>query len=202
VPDAPPTVVVPVKRFQDAKERLAPALTPEERELLARRLAEGVGRAAGGLEVVVCCDDPSVREWAEALGHSIAWTPGRDLNGAVSDAVAELSAAGIGLAVVAHADLPFPATLVDVARRARATDAVIVADRHGDGTNVLAVPTGAGWRFGYGAGSFTRHVAEAERLGLRAVLVDDAGLAWDVDSPADLDPPPGLGRPTWERSDA
>ncbi len=175
MPDAPPTVVVPVKRFADAKERLAPALSPDEREHLARRLAEGVTRAARDLDVVVCCDDPGVRDWAVALGHSIAWTPGRDLNGAVTDAVAELSAAGIELAVVAHADLAFPATLVDVARRARADDAVIVADRHGDGTNVLAVPTGAGWRFGYGAGSFRRHLAEAERLGLRLVVVDDDG---------------------------
>jgi 2-phospho-L-lactate guanylyltransferase len=202
VTGAPPTVVVPVKRFADAKERLSPALTSDEREVLARRLAEGVLGSARGLPVVVCCDDPAVREWAEGLGHAIAWTPGRDLNGAVSDAVTDLSATGTGLAVIAHADLPFPATIPDIARRARATDAVIVADRHGDGTNVLAIPTGAGWRFAYGPGSFARHVAEAERLGLGVVVVDDDALAWDVDRPADLEPPPELGRPTWERSDA
>jgi 2-phospho-L-lactate guanylyltransferase len=202
VSDAPPTVVVPVKRFADAKERLAPALTPDQRELLARRLAEGVVGAARGLDVVVCCDDSTVREWAESRGHSIAWTPGRDLNGSVSDAVAKLSARGNALALVAHADLPFPATLVDVAGRAGSGVAVIVADRHRDGTNVLAVPTGVGWRFGYGPGSFARHVAEARRLGLRAVIVDDDALAWDVDVPTDLDPPPALGRPTWDRSDA
>jgi 2-phospho-L-lactate guanylyltransferase len=200
VPDAPPTVVVPVKRFRDAKERLAPALTSDEREVLARRLAEGVVAAAGELDVVVCCDDPTVRDWATALGHSIAWTPGRDLNGSVSDAVAALSASGIGLAVIAHADLPFPGTIVDIARRAGTTDAVIVADRHRDGTNVLAVPTSIGWRFGYGPGSFARHVAEAERLSLRTLVVEDDALAWDVDVPTDLDPPPALGRPTWERS--
>ena len=39
----------------------------------------------------------------------------------------------------------------------------LVPDRRLDGTNVLAVPTEAGFRFAYGAGSFGRHRAEAQR---------------------------------------
>ena len=35
-------------------------------------------------------------------------------------------------------------------------------DRYGNGTNVLALPTDAGFQFSYGPGSFARHRAEAD----------------------------------------
>ena len=38
-------------------------------------------------------------------------------------------------------------------------------DRRDDGTNVACVPSGAGFRFSYGPGSFARHCDEAVRLG-------------------------------------
>jgi 2-phospho-L-lactate guanylyltransferase len=101
----------------------------------------------------------------------------------VADGVAALAADGVERAVVAHADLPLATRLAWVADFDGVT---LVPDRRLDGTNVLAVPTGAGFRFSYGAGSFGRHRAEAARLGLRARLVQDPRLAWDVDLPADL----------------
>jgi hypothetical protein len=61
---------------------------------------------------------------------------------------------------------------------------------------VLAVPTGAGFRFAYGPGSFARHRGEARACGLPARIVRDDRLAWDVDLPADLAWPtvdPGAG---------
>jgi 2-phospho-L-lactate guanylyltransferase len=61
-----------------------------------------------------------------------------------------------------------------------------VPDRHGDGSNVLAVPTGAGFSFSYGPGSFDAHRAEARRLELAFEVIDDPDLAWDVDGPDDL----------------
>ena len=67
----------------------------------------------------------------------------------------------------------------------------MVPDRHRDGTNVLSLPTGTGFRFSYGPGSFPRHDTEARRHGLVVVTLDDPDLAWDVDLPADL----GTGGP-------
>ena len=58
-----------------------------------------------------------------------------------------------------------------------------------DGTNVAVVPGGAGFRFRYGRGSFTRHCAEAARLGLGPSIVRSDRLAWDIDTAADLDLP-------------
>jgi len=82
-----------------------------------------------------------------------------------------------------HADLPLATRLAWVADFPGVT---LVPDRRLDGTNVLAVPTAAGFGFSYGAGSFGRHRAEAARLGLAARLVRDPHLAWDVDLPVDL----------------
>jgi 2-phospho-L-lactate guanylyltransferase len=52
---------------------------------------------------------------------------------------------------------------------------------------VLSVPVGVPFRFAYGPGSFRRHVAEAERLGLHVRVVRDPDLAFDVDVPDDLE---------------
>ena len=176
-------VVVPVKAFTSAKVRLAGALDPLERADLARRMGEVVLAAADPLPAVVVCDDDEVRAWAQRAGARVVWCPGRGLNGAVADGVAALRADGVAMAVVAHADLPLATRLDWVAEFPGVT---LVPDRRLDGTNVLAVPTEAGFRFAYGAGSFARHRAEAQARDLPARIVRDDRLAWDVDLPADL----------------
>ena len=181
-------VVVPVKAFTAAKLRLAGVLEPAERAALARRMAGVVVSAAAPLHVVVVCDDEAVRDWALDLGARVVWCPERGLNGAVADGVAHLAAEGVDRAIVAHADLPLATRLDWVADFPGVT---LVPDRRRDGTNVAAVPTGAGFAFHYGGGSFAAHRAEAARLGLPARLVSDPFLAWDVDLPGDLAWPTG-----------
>ncbi|MGH9229806.1 MAG: 2-phospho-L-lactate guanylyltransferase [Acidimicrobiales bacterium] len=183
-------VVVPVKAFSAAKVRLAGALDRIERAELARRMAEIVLAAAAPLPAIVVCDDDDVRAWAKAAGARVVWCPGRGLNGAVADGVATLHADGVSMAVVAHADLPLATRLDWVGAFPGVT---LVPDRRVDGTNVLAVPTDAGFRFSYGAGSFARHRAEARVRDLPARIVRDDRLAWDVDVPADLAWPTAIG---------
>jgi 2-phospho-L-lactate guanylyltransferase len=181
-------VVIPVKAFHAAKLRLAPALSPEARAVLAREMATRVVRAAGDLPVIVVCDDAAVHEWALEVGATVRWTPGLGLDGAVAAGVVAAAEDGAERVVVAHADLPLATALAHVV----GTDGVVlVPDRHRDGTNVLALPAGCGFRFAYGPGSFARHRAEAERLGLAVSVLADQVLGWDVDEPADLDLPGG-----------
>ena len=181
-------VVVPVKAFHAAKLRLAPALNPHDRAGLARHMATSVVLAAAPLPVVVVCDDDAVRAWALDLGAEVRWTPGLGLDGAVQAGVHWVSDAGYDRVVVSHADLPLATGLAHVAD---GSGAVIVPDRRADGTNVIALPAGCGFRFAYGAGSFRRHVSEAQRLGLDVEVVDDVDLSWDVDVPDDLLLPSG-----------
>lgn len=180
--------LLPVKAFSRAKARLAGVLDDAARAELARTMAEQVVAACSGLPVVVACDDPEVRSWAQALGVGVAWVPGTDLNGAVAAAMASMSYDRV---VVAHADLPRATSLGPVA--SVDDGVVLVPDRHDDGTNVLAVPRLAGFDFAYGPGSFERHLAEAERLGLAVTVLRPDDLTWDVDVPEDLvtTPPPG-----------
>ena len=176
-------VVVPVKAFRAAKLRLADVLDPTERQALARRLAEVVVAAAAPLTAVVVCDDDEVRDWAVGAGAQVVWCPDRGLNGAVADGVAALRDDGVATAIVAHADLPLARELAWIAGFPGVT---LIPDRRHDGSNVVAVPTAAGFEFAYGAGSFARHRAEAARLELPVRIVDDPALGWDVDLPADL----------------
>jgi 2-phospho-L-lactate guanylyltransferase len=176
-------VLVPVKAFRDAKGRLADALSPSERRELARSMAAAVVRAAHPLPVWVVCDDDDVAEWAAEVGAAVLWKPGRGLNGAVDEGVTDLAAAGVETVIVAHADLPHALSLAHLADRDGVT---LVPDRHEDGTNVAVVPARSGFVFAYGPGSFQRHTAEADRLGLALHVVREARLAWDVDRPDDL----------------
>ena len=183
-------VLVPVKSFAEAKVRLAPALDPTQRADLARRLGDIVLAAAHPLPVAVVCDDPGVAAWAEGRGARVIWTPQRGLNPAVSDGVTALTEVGFDRVIVAHADLPLAIGFAHLLEAG--PDIVLVPDRPHDGTNVLVVPAGVGFHFRYGPGSFALHQAEARRLGLGAVVVNDERLAWDLDNPPDLDLPESL----------
>lgn len=176
-------VLVPVKSFAQAKVRLAAAMPSAERAALAQSMAATVLAAAGPLPVSVVCDDEAVAAWATTLGASVIWAPGLGLNGAVAAGVTELAGEGADRVVVAHADLPLATDLTWVPDFDGVT---LVPDRRDDGTNVLCVPTGAGFSFAYGPGSFPRHEAEAARLGLPVRVVRDPNLGWDVDLPSDL----------------
>lgn len=190
---APVVVLVPVKAFAAAKTRLASSLDPSQRARLARTMATAVVAAAAPLPVTVVCDDAEVAGWALEQGASVEMTPGVGLNGAVTEAVERLRLRGVARVVVAHGDLPF-ARDFDLFIDAAPDEVVVAPDRRGRGTNVLSVPTGAGFRFAYGSGSLELHGAEAQRLGLRLRTLGIEELGWDVDEPEDLEVPEHLGR--------
>ena len=177
-------VLIPVKDFSVAKLRLAPALPPAGRARLARVMAERVIAAARYVPVAVVCDDTVVAAWARGLGALVVWAPERGLNHAVQDGVRQLAQYGVTHVTVAHADLPLADDLTWVGEWPGVT---LIPDRRHDGTTVIGVPTDGGFVFSYGPGSFGRHRAEAERLGLEYRVVDSPALSWDVDLPADLD---------------
>ncbi len=194
-------MLIPVKAFARAKSRLAASLDPAQRAQLARSMATAVVRAAAPLPVTVVCDDDEVAAWATSMGASVEMTPGVGLNGAVSEAVDRLRERGVERVVIAHGDLPFARSFDRFVQGAHDEcpphppgGVVIVPDRRRSGTNVLSVPTDAGFRFAYGTGSLELHLAEAARLGLATQVWSFDDLGWDVDEPEDLDAPEHLGR--------
>ena len=146
-------------------------------------MATIVVAAAAPLPVTVVCDDDDVDAWARSVGADVVRVDGPGLNRAVEAGMEALAADGVAMVIVAHADLP-RATRLD--HCAGFDGITLVPDRHHDGTPVAVVPTGTGFRFAYGPGSFAAHVAEAERLGLAWRSLLDPDLAWDVDGPDDV----------------
>jgi len=177
-------VLIPVKAFDGAKARLAPVLDKAARANLARSMAETVIAAASPLPVTVVCDCDEVDAWARSMGADVVRVTRPGLTEAVEAGVDALGRAGVSTVVVAHGDLPLA---TDLSHCADFTGVTLVPDRHHDGTPVAVVPTGAGFRFAYGPGSYAAHVAETERLGLPWRSLPDPQLGWDVDEPADLD---------------
>jgi 2-phospho-L-lactate guanylyltransferase len=175
--------LIPVKAFARAKFRLSSVMDQHERAALARRMAEVVVRASFPLPVAVVCDDQEVAEWAQSLGARVLPEPGLGLNGAVNAGVAQLEADGFERLVVAHGDLPLATELAWVADFDGIT---LVPDRREDGTNVIGLPAGCGFRFAYGPGSFARHLEESRRIGVDVRVVRHPELGWDVDLPTDL----------------
>jgi 2-phospho-L-lactate guanylyltransferase len=179
-------VLIPIKAFHRAKQRLEPRLGATDRERLARWTAERVLAAGDGLPVYVVCDDMAVATFARERGATVVREEHQGLNGAVADAVRRLAATGHDHVIVAHGDLPRPQPLAPLARAATVT---LVPDLRHDGTNVLALPTDPPLPFSYGAGSFRRHLAAAEASGAAVRVLHDRYLALDIDFPTDLDHP-------------
>ncbi|MFC3227795.1 2-phospho-L-lactate guanylyltransferase [Marinibaculum pumilum] len=180
--------LVPVKRLDRAKSRLAPRLSPAGRQALQRAMLAqvlSVLRRASGLDgIAVVTADPAVAAIAARFGARQLPERREGLNPALSDGAHALRAAGAGFVAVVPADLPeldaadISAALAEV-RRSHAT--LVVPDAAGSGTNGLVFPADRPPRFAFGAGSCRHHLAQPGTC--RHPL---ASLARDVDLPRDL----------------
>lgn len=174
------TAIVPVKPVGERKTRLAGSLSPEQRERLSGALLAHV------LAVLDTTPEVSVvamlsREPPTDAGR--VWVPDgeRGLNNELEVAVEKL---GGGPMLIVHADLPL-LCVEDVAALLEAAepDGAIAPDRHGKGTNALALPDARGFPFAFGLDSLAAH---RRSLGPRGLIVERAGLALDIDEDADL----------------
>ncbi len=178
-------VVIPIKAFEQAKDRLSGVLSTDQRVLLARTTALGVLQSVRGASVFVVCDNPEVSQWATSHGATVVSQSSAGLNAAVQEGI--IAAREYERVMIVHSDLPLPSRLRELLGSSVTSDTVtIVPDRHRDGTNVLIIPSSAGFKCHYGAKSFTAHMAEATKLGLPLQVVFDNELALDIDTPDDL----------------
>jgi len=178
-------VVIPVKAFEQAKDRLSSVLSAEQRILLARATALGVLESVRGASVFVVCDNPEVSQWATSNGATVVYQSQPGLNVAAHEGIS--AAHEYERVMIVHSDLPLPSRLRELLSSTVASNTVtIVPDRHRDGTNVLIIPSGVGFTCHYGAKSFEAHTAEATKRGLPLHIVEDDELALDIDTPDDL----------------
>lgn len=184
-------IIVPHRGLAAAKTRLAPVLDDAERESLARRLLEQVLRVAREAcgDVVVITPSEALEPLVSAAGARLVVQRGMGLNEGLEQARREAIAEGVTTLVILHGDLPNLVTddVAALVEEIPGTPGVTIApDRAGTGTNGLALrpPDAIGLRFG--VGSLAAHVADAEAAGVPLAEVHRPGLAFDLDTPADL----------------
>lgn len=185
---------MPHRGLEAAKTRLATSLSPDERIFLASQLLQRVLKVAREVsdDVVVISPSRPLREIVEPSGSRLVIQRGMGLNEGLEQARFDALADAIETFVVLHGDLPnLQATDIETllgALPAGGSPGVAIApDRAGTGTNGLVLRPPGVIGFCFGKGSFAKHVAQVEAAGVPLVAVNRAGLAFDLDTPQDLE---------------
>jgi len=199
------TVLLPVKDFKDAKQRLTPALTAEQRANLARSMLSDVLDALSDAHeptrIVVYTASESVCRLVRPFGFEILVE--HQVSGhsaAVNTVLPRLSAASERVLIIAS-DLPYLRSAdVDDALTADCPGIGIMPSRDGTGTNGILVTPPLSIVLDYGHGSFKRHFNSVVDSGATPVVIESAGIAFDIDTPEDLNlfaEDPRLDSETW-----
>lgn len=186
--------VVPCKRLEFAKRRLAPVLSAAERRRLVMAMLSdvlaAVTGAAGVTGVLVAGGDPAIADLARAFGARCLADRGREgLSSALAAASRILSGEGVEGVVVVPGDLPL-LTAVEMSRVVATLGgppAVTLAPARRDlGTNLVASRPAGAIPYLFGRDSFRRHLAAARGRGIEPLVLRAPEFGLDIDRPADL----------------
>ena len=176
-------MLIPLKRLDDAKSRLADVLSPEERATLMLDLLHASIAAVEEADVgpvTVVSAEPVEIDVPRFDDRGLAW------NDALAAAMRELVTEPI--AAVVSADLP-RVTAEDIRALVEATPdrGMAIARALDGGTNAVSMrPAGAVTTHFGDPQSAAVHAQATAAAGLAARIIDLPGLAFDVDTPADL----------------
>jgi 2-phospho-L-lactate guanylyltransferase len=185
--------IVPVKRFDRAKTRLADTLSPADRTALAKAMLGDVldqlARTEGidGVLVVTC--DAEAGVIASSFGANVLADPVETgVNDAVLLGIRKLDVPGKSGVVVVPGDLPFltAGELRVIVAALTHTPVVLAPAARDGGTNILALSPPGVMAPAFGRDSLARHVAAAKAIGLRPAILTLEGASHDIDVAADL----------------
>jgi 2-phospho-L-lactate guanylyltransferase len=188
--------VLPIKRFEGAKQRLSPALSPGTRRALAMAMASDVLTALRRAKRIDATVVVTADRDAEALAHgydaqAIGDPPDPGHSAAALAGVRWAVDRGAAHVLMVPCDCPAVAPdeldRLVVLAAVRGPEVVIVPDRHGTGTNGLLLTPPRAMEPSFGEGSRRRHERAAADAGASARLEQPRGLLLDVDTPEDLD---------------
>jgi 2-phospho-L-lactate guanylyltransferase len=187
------TAVLPVKRFADAKQRLAPGIGSTHRAELAAAMLEDVLEAidaARSIErTIVFTSEPRAVELSRPSGAELIADPDQGgHSGAALAGIARAQQLGAERVVLLPIDCPLlaPRELERLLTGMPDRYVAIVPDRHGTGTNALALAPPDAIEPSFGEGSCARHVAAAREAGIPFGVEELPSLALDLDTPADV----------------
>jgi len=187
------TAVLPVKRFAAAKQRLAAGLDETRRRALVAAMIEDVletiSKTRSIERTIVVTGDPVAQELAARAGVEVVPDPSDAGHVEAAQAgIAHAQAAGAGCVVLLPGDCPLldPRELDRLLTGLPDSYVAIVPDRHGTGTNALALRPPDAIVPAFGEGSCARHVAAAREAGVPFAVEELPSLALDLDTPADV----------------
>ena len=183
-----------MKSPREAKTRLAPVLSEDERARLVAHMLDGVLTALGGSErlagVLVITPDPEIAEQAVRHGASVLEESRSGLNTAIRQACEHLRRRDAGAMLVIPGDLPLLSTdSIDrlIAEAPATPRSVVVApDASRIGTNALLCSPPGLVDPAFGAPSFEQHCRRARDAGAELAVVTLPEIALDLDEPADV----------------
>jgi 2-phospho-L-lactate guanylyltransferase len=186
------TVLLPVKTFTNAKQRLVPALDAPARAGLARAMCTDVlnalARTRVAERVIVFTAADEVIEMARPFGFDVVVETSVDgHSAAVNHMVSELLSSSARILSIAI-DLPrLVPSEIDFALDAASEPVTLIPSRDWTGTNGVVFISPAHIAMEYGEGSFRRHLSKAAAAGHPADVMSLPGMAFDIDTPEDLD---------------
>jgi 2-phospho-L-lactate guanylyltransferase len=187
-------VVVLVKDFDQAKQRLRPALDPGQRRELARenaRLALGAARA--GDHVLAVCGSQEAAELARQAGAEVLLEANpAGQNPAARLGIGHATAHGARSVLLLSSDLPLVtrrtiATMLSAARRLGSPGVVAAPATGRGGTNALHLSPPDVIDLHFGDDSLGKFERDAASRGVPFALHESPRLALDLDEPPDLD---------------
>ena len=183
--------ILPVKRLDMAKQRLAPHVGDQDRERVARALLEdalALCESVDFLQWFVVSDDDTVLELAATKGFRPVLDQGEGLNAAIGLGVAAALAAGAESITMIPCDVPlaFKGDLVDLLDTGVTSDVVVVPSERDGGTNGLYLSPPDLLEPRFGQGSLRRHIEVAEQGSLRCALLSLPRLSLDIDTIEDV----------------
>ena len=186
--------VVPVKNMENAKKRLSPVLTSNERYRLFRAMLEDVlttlVRTSALARVVLVTRDDEVVSIARDFGvDTLKESENRGQTEAVNFAITQLMSGGVTSLLAVPADIPLvsPPDIEAVVAAHALEPAITIAparDELGSNAILCSPPNALSLRFG--DNSFHPHVARARQAGIEPTIVKRSGLGLDIDVPSDL----------------
>lgn len=187
--------ILPVKRFQLAKQRLSAGLSPEFRRALAEAMISDVMEALAACPEIeatlVITNEPAVVALAETFGAESTPDPHESgQSAAAAVGLARAVADGYDRALLVPGDCPVidPTELSGLLGDVRpGPTVVIVPDRHGLGTNALVLVPPNALHPTFGPGSARRHQERAAAAGAACRVAQVPSLLLDVDTPRDLE---------------
>ena len=187
-------ILIPVKEFREAKKRLAPQFSPDDRAALAQAMCEdffGVVAAVKSVDrVFVVSKEPQVLLRARELRwETIAESRQISESDSVDAASRYCAERGVQALLRLPVDIPLvePADIEAVFESMGAAPAVIlVPSGDGTGTNAILRSPPALFPSHFGPNSLARHLAEAEACGVRAHVFRNPRLELDIDEWEDL----------------